>query len=99
MEYENFSDFAEEESEIIEGDKIKIAEVLNQDIIVTNYRILDSKFSNANSECLQLQFQLNEEKRVIFTGSKVLIRQIKKYQEHIPFSTTIKKINKYYSFT
>jgi len=94
-----FSDFAEEENEIIEGDKIKITEILNQEITVTEYRMLDSKFNNANSECLQLQFQLNEEKRVIFTGSKVLIKQIEKYSDKIPFLTTIKQINKYYSFT
>jgi len=39
------------------------------------------------------------EKFVAFTGSVVLADQIKKYQKEIPFLTTIRKINKYYSLT
>lgn len=99
MEYKRFSDFAEEDNHIIEGDKIKIAEVLNEEVLVTNYRIIDSKYDNNNSDCLQLQIELNNEKRVIFTGSKVLIKQIKKYEEHIPFITTIKQVDRYYTFS
>ena len=94
-----FSDFAEKENHIIEGDKIKIAEVLNQEILVTKFRILDSKYKDNGSECLQLQVEINNEQRVIFTGSKVLIKQAKKYEEHIPFLATIKQIDRYYTFT
>lgn len=96
---EQFSDFADDNNHIIEGDKIKIAKVLNHEIILTNYRILDSKYQNNNTECLQLQIEIEDEKRVIFTGSKVLIKQIKKYEEHIPFMTTIKQVDRYYTFS
>jgi hypothetical protein len=36
---------------------------------------------------------------VVFTGSDVLIGQVEKYADQIPFLTTIKKINRYYTMT
>jgi hypothetical protein len=38
-------------------------------------------------------------KYIIFTGSIVLIDQLEKYKENLPFYTTVKKIDKYYTFT
>jgi len=46
-----------------------------------------------------LQFEIDNEKHIFFTGSKVLIDQVKKYKDEMPFLTIIKKINKYYTFT
>ena len=48
---------------------------------------------------LTLLISKDNKKHVIFTGSHVLIDQIKKYKDEIPFLTTIRKINKYYSLT
>lgn len=94
-----FSDFAPD-SIPIDGDKMKIDEVLNKEIIVTGYNINDSKYSRSNSQqCLKLQFEFNNNKYVLFTGSNILCDQIKKYKSEIPFATTIKKIDKYYSFS
>ena len=42
---------------------------------------------------------LTGQKRVVFTGSDVIIDQMEKYQEEIPFVSTIKKINRYYTLT
>ena len=99
MQYKRFSDFAEE-SELLNGSKLKIEEVLNREILIVGFRISDSKFHKSNSpKCLTLQFELEDEKHVVFTGSNVLINQIERYKEEIPFSTTIRKIDKYYSFT
>jgi hypothetical protein len=59
-----------------------------------------SKFDkNASGKCLTLQIKVNEQKRVVFTGSDVIIDQMEKYQEEIPFTATIKKINKFYILT
>lgn len=94
-----FSDFAPEIVPI-DGDKMKIDEVLNKEIIVTGYNINDSKYSHSNSQqCLKLQFELEKEKFILFSGSTVLLDQIEKYKSEIPFSTTIKKVDKYYSFS
>lgn len=95
---EKFADFAQEEP--LDGDKIKIDEIINREIIVIAYNISNSKYKDSNScKCLKLQIKLDDKKYVVFTGSMILIDQIEKYKEHIPFLTTISKINKFYSFT
>lgn len=96
MQYKRFSDFAKEES-FLDGDKIKIDKILNKEILITNYKIKDSKYNDL--KCLKLQFEMDDIKHIIFTGSNVIIDQIEKYKDEIPFLTTIKKINKYYTFT
>lgn len=96
-----FSDFATEQGPL-EGEKIKLDEVVNKEIIVTNFKIKESKYQNSNNKnCLTIQFKENEndKEKVIFTGSSILAEQCKKYQDNMPFATTIKKINKYYTFT
>ena len=82
------------------GDKIKMLKVLNQEIVVHNYKLNDSKFKNSNSEkCLHIQIELKGEKFVLFTGSKILaetIRQVPK--EKFPFATTISKEGETFQF-
>lgn len=93
-----FSDFSNEG--ILEGDKKKIDDIVNSEVVVKGYSVKDSKYSdNQNGKYLTLQFEIDKIKYVTFTGSKVLIDQIEKYKDEIPFLTTIRKINKYYSFT
>ena len=64
------------------------------------FRGKDSKFSKANAmTCLTIQFMMGEERHVVFTGSQVLLDQCKSYETEIPFLTTVKRIEKYFSFT
>lgn len=91
---ENFSDFSDEI--VLDGDKIKINDILDKPLIILAYRINNSKFDD--KECLTIQFELNENKYVLFTGSVVLKNQIVKYKDKIPFKAKISKINKYYTF-
>lgn len=94
-----FSDFAKDALPI-DGSKIKLEEILNREIVVTGFKIDESKYRKSNSsECLKLQFELDKERHVLFTGSTILCEQIQKYKDEIPFITTIKKIDKYYSFS
>lgn len=90
-----FSEFSDEN--ILDGDKMKIEDVLNVEILIIGSRLSKSKY--LDKRCLTIQFELENKKFVLFTGSDVLINQIEKYKNEIPFSTTIRKINKYYSFT
>ena len=90
-----FTDFAKET--ILDGEKIRIDDVINHEITILNYSIKESKLKEGDS--LTLQISKDNKKYVIFTGSHVLIDQIKKYKDEIPFLTTIRKINKYYSLT
>jgi len=94
-----FSDFAEENTAII-GDKINISEVLDKEILITGYKISDSKFKkNEDDKLLTLQFTLNGIEKMLFTGSKVLREQCEKYKDELPFETTIKRVNKFYTFS
>jgi len=90
-----FSDFAKGHQPL-EGSKCSINDVLNREILILNYRLGASKYSQ--TPCLTLQFMLDEEKHVLFTGSTVLIEQIEMYKKELPFYATIKKIDKYYTF-
>lgn len=96
-----FTDFADEPKPL-EGDKVRIDDVLNQEIIITGFDIKNSRYQKNNSgKYLTLQFKRDEdaEANVLFTGSDVLISQLEKYSEEIPFLATLKKINRYYTLT
>jgi hypothetical protein len=95
---ERFHEFAEE-SGPLDGDKIRIDDVLNKELIVTGYRIKESKYPKSGSKCLMLQVVLDDKKFVLFTGSVVLSEQMEKYQAHLPFLATIRKIDRYYTLT
>lgn len=96
-----FSDFSSEELKL-EGAKEKLDDILNQEIEIIAFRLSQSKFSkNVSGKYATVQFKTVEcvLPRVFFTGSDVLISQLEKYKEHLPFSTVIKKINKYYTLS
>lgn len=91
-----FSDFADKHP--LAGDKISLNEVLNIEVIIKAFHIAPSN-KRTDTEYLTLQLELNNKDRVLFTGSTVLKNQILKYKDKLPFQTTIKKINNYFSFT
>jgi hypothetical protein len=94
-----FSDFAADPN-ILDGAKVRIDDVLNMELVVTGYTVRDSKFSkNKSGKYLTLQVQIDGEKRVVFTGSDMLIGQLDRYGDNIPFRATIKKIDKFYTLT
>lgn len=91
-----FSEIAKDDIHLA-GDKMSLQEVVGKQIVVTGYKITISKFKEDNY--VAIQFELEGEQRVTFTGAQVLIEQLKKYGEQIPFETTIKRLGKFYSFT
>ena len=94
-----FSDFSQEKG-VLEGDKVKIDSVLNQEITIIGYSIKKSRYDKNNSgKYLTLQYEDEMDKKIIFTGSEVLIEQLEKYKDEIPFKATIKKIDRYYTLT
>jgi hypothetical protein len=94
-----FSDFADEPTSL-EGDKIKIDDILGQEVEILQYRVLDSKYPKSNSsQCLTIQFRFNGKVMISFTGSNVLIKQMKRYGDKCPFFAKIIKINRYYSLS
>jgi ribosomal protein S8 len=96
-EYPRFSDFAEE-SKSFEGDKKKIEDILNKEILILDFKIKDSK-QRQNSLYVTIQFRMDDNTFIVFTGSTVLINQLEKYKENLPFFTVIKRIDKYYTLS
>jgi uncharacterized protein with WD repeat len=95
-----FADFAGDDAICMDGVKTKIQDIINSEILITAYKIRNSRYSKSNSEnCLMLQFKRDDKKYVVFTGSSILVEQIEKYKEQIPFLTIIRRIDKYYTFS
>jgi len=93
-----FSDFSNES--ILDGEKLKIEDVLNTEIEIINFVIKESRYpKNKSGKYLTLQIVKDKRRYVIFTGSDVLIDQLEKYGNQKPFLATIRKINKYFSLT
>lgn len=89
-------------SRTLTGDKINIADIFDKEIIVTDFRVIESKFNKKNEDkmCLHLQIEYEGKQRVLFPGSEVLIDQITKVpKEKFPFTTVIKKEMNWYKFT
>ena len=99
---ENFKDFAQETP--IAGSKIKLERILNREIVVTGASVRDSKFKGdardgEKPKYLLLQFELDGEQHMTTTGSVVLIDQIERYKDHIPFRATIVRTGTYFTFS
>lgn len=94
-----FSDLNIPQSQSFSGDKIKFFSILNREIIVTNYRIVESKFDKENAQRLDLEIEIDGKPRLTWTGSKRLIEIIKQVDKtFFPFTTTIEKYGESYIF-
>ncbi|HXR85049.1 MAG TPA: hypothetical protein VN722_12105 [Hanamia sp.] len=83
------------------GDKIKVHKILKKDITVLDWKLDESKYKERGSgKCLVLQIILDEEKRVVFTGSIYLIDIIKLIpKDKFPITTIIDEKDGRYVFT
>lgn len=96
----NFKDFnIKPKPNSFAGDKIQVQKILNVAIKIIAFKIDPSK-QKAGTDCLTLQIEKAGELRIVFTGSRVLMDQIRQVPENkFPFTTTIKRDNEYYEFT
>lgn len=76
---------------------MSIDAVLNKEILVLGFRTGQSKFQEGRYTTVQ--FELDGTRHVFFTGSQVIADQLQKYQNQLPFWTTVQKINRYYTLT
>lgn len=81
VKYHKFSDFSEEEVGL-EGDKKKVEDILNKEILLLGYRIGRSRYRD--KDYLTLQFENGGTKYIVFSGSEVLIKQAHKYADKMP---------------
>ena len=81
------------------GEKINISRVFNKEIIIHEYRIVDSKYQKNTEKCMHLQIEIDNQMRVLFTGSGVLMDTITKVSpEDFPFAATIEKVGEHFEF-
>ena len=93
-----FSDFANDVRPL-DGKKIKIADMLDKPIVVIGFKIKNSNHIKGCGRYAAIQTDINGERFVSFTGSGIVIEQLEKYGEHIPFATVIRQIDKYFTFS
>lgn len=101
MEIRKFSDFAKDELRL-DGKKIRIDDILNKNIIILGYRLSDSHYSKNKSgkyATVQFEYENEKNKNIFFSGSDIIIDELKKYEPNIPFETKVIKINRYYTFS
>ena len=91
-----FSVFARDKMPLV-GQKIFIRDILDREVLITDYRIIKSKH-RTDGECLQLQLYMDGAAYVLFTGSAVLINEIRESADKLPFYASITKADKYFSF-
>ena len=98
-EVKRFSDFAEP-SYLLEGEKKRLPDILDKEIKVVAYRINNTKLRDAkNDKCMTVQFELDGQKHIFFTGSMVLMEQLQRYDKNLPFMATVTKVGKCFSFS
>lgn len=100
----------EEQNEYLEGAKVRIDDIVDEDIVIFDARIGRSKFTdenNAERKLLTLQFgktgkNLMDETFIVFTSSNNLIQFIengkKNRKKFFPFRTRIRHFGMGYSF-
>jgi hypothetical protein len=81
------------------GEKIQVQKLFNLQITVLGFKIEPSKKKD-NTKLLTLQIEKGGEKRIVFTGSTVMMEQISRVpDDKFPFVTIIRGDNDYYEFT
>ena len=71
-----FSEIAKDDIHLA-GEKLNLQEIVGKPIVITGCEITKSKFKEDNY--LAIQYELEGEQHVTFTGATVLIEQLKKY--------------------
>lgn len=83
----------------LSGKKISISDIVNTDIEVHGFKIVKTKFKDAkNADCCIIGIKVNGVNRIIFTSSRILIKQCLETATAMPFIAQIQKKNKYYMF-
>lgn len=96
----NFKDFdIKPKINAFVGEKISVQKLFNLPITVLAFKIEPSK-QKQGTQLLTLQIEKSGEKRIVFTGSTVMMEQIQRVPDNkFPFTTIIKGDNDYYEFT
>lgn len=91
--------------ECLDGDKMPLESIINLPLVFIGWEIAKSKYrEEGHDQRLTLQFIYNNQHRVCFTGSNVLIEQIQAFDavrdksKPKAFRAVIRKIDRFYKF-
>lgn len=96
-----FSEFAQEGA-VFDGQKVKLSSIIDKEICILQFKIKKSKYQDKGEYYAIIQFtdtDENGEHKIAFTGSVVIMDMLERYESELPFATTIKKIDKYYTLS
>jgi len=96
MDYPHFGEFAGEQGPL-DGKKRKLEEILGQEVLILAFRIAKSRFKDRSY--VTIQFENSGNRYVVFTGSEVLMEQLKRHEGQLPFYATVIKRFNYYSMS
>jgi hypothetical protein len=99
VDYPRFRDFADpdEDEDPLDGEKIKIFDIVNKEILILNFNIRRSKIKEGNY--VIIQFELEGEKHVIFTTATRLMKKLERHKEKMPYRVTVIRKYKYYTMS
>jgi len=72
-----------------EGDRISLDDILDQTIIITDFILKPSEFSDGDFAIIQVVF--NDKKGILMSGSQILLSGLKKYKDKLPIRCKIIK--------
>ena len=61
-----FKDFAKEQN--LDGEKVKLDSLLGKEITILAYQLTGSKYNSNGKMCLKLQFEMDGQRYILFTG-------------------------------
>jgi hypothetical protein len=99
IDYPHFRDFMDpnEEEDPLDGEKLKIVDIINKEILILNFNIRKSKIKEGNY--VIIQFELDDEKHVVFTTATRLMKKLERHKEKMPYHVTIIRKYKYYTMS
>lgn len=98
-DYPHFRDFvdSDEDEGPLDGEKMKIVDILNKEILILNFNIRKSKIKEGNY--VIIQFKLDDEKHVIFTTATRLMKKLERHKDKMPYRVTIIQEFNYFTFS
>ena len=74
-----FSEFVEDDEKPIEGEKVSITNILNKEIVITKYKVRNSKYKDRCDKCATVQFyeESDERKRIFLQVARLLLSSLK----------------------
>lgn len=86
-----FSDLPPNKREVW-AEKVKISEVVGNEIIITGFTITPSKYGK-DAEAMRIEFERDGTKHICYTSSSLLRRQLEATEDEMPYAATIVEKN------